>query len=67
LANFCHQLDELDHDWILSNSDVKGKNPDDDFFDELYSKYNIKRVMARRSINANPEKRGVLTELLITN
>ena len=57
----------LNHRWILSNSDVKGKNPQDDFFDELYSEFHIQRVEAKRSINANAEKRGKLTELLITN
>jgi DNA adenine methylase len=35
----------------LSNSDVKGKNPNDNFFDDLYSDFNIQRVNARRSIN----------------
>jgi len=33
----------------------------------LYSDFNIQRVEAKRNINANPEKRGKLTELLITN
>lgn len=67
LRDFCHKLDTLNHTWIVSNSDVKGKDENDDFFDALYSNFNIQRVDARRSINANPEKRGVLKELLITN
>ena len=67
LRDFCNKLDVLNHTWILSNSDVKGKNENDNFFDDLYSDFNIQRVDARRSINANPEKRGKLTELLITN
>jgi DNA adenine methylase len=67
LRDFCNKLDVLNHSWILSNSDVKGKNIDDNFFDDLYSDFNIKRVDARRNINANPQKRGKLTELLITN
>jgi len=67
LAKFCEKIDILGYQWILSNSDVKGKNPDDNFFDELYNKFNIKRVLARRNINSNPNKRGVLTEVLITN
>lgn len=67
LRDFCHKLDALNHTWILSNSDVKGKNENDNFFDELYSDFNIQRVDAKRSINANPEKRGALKELLITN
>jgi len=67
LKNFCDRLDNLGHSWILSNSDVKGKNLEDNFFDDLYSDFTIKRVNAKRSINANPEKRGFLKELLIIN
>ena len=67
LKNFCDKLDSLGHSWILSNSDVKGKDKKDDFFDDLYANFIIKRVDAKRSINANPEKRGFLKELLITN
>lgn len=67
LRNFCSKLEKLGHKWMLSNSDVKGKETNDNFFDELYSEFSISRVKARRSINANPEKRGELNELLITN
>lgn len=67
LKEFCDKLDYLNCNWILSNSDVKGKNPNDNFFDDLFSNYQINRVMAKRSINANPNKRGQLTELLIAN
>jgi len=67
LRDFCNKLDILNHTWILSNSDVKGKNKNDNFFDDLYSDFIIQRVEVKRSINANPEKRGKLTELLITN
>ena len=67
LGNFCQRIDLMGHSFVLSNSDVKGKNENDNFFDDLYSDFNIQRVDARRSINANPEKRGFLKELLITN
>jgi DNA adenine methylase len=67
LRDFCKTLNNLDHHWILSNSDVKGKDMDDNFFDDIYDEFHINRVFARRSINANAEKRGKLTELLITN
>jgi len=67
LRDFCKHLDTLDHFWMLSNSDVKGKDMNDNFFDDLYEEFNINRVWAKRSINANPDKRGKLTELLITN
>ncbi len=67
LRDFCDKLSQEGHKWILSNSDVKGKNAADNFFDDIYSEYNIFRVKAKRMINANPAKRGELTELLITN
>ncbi len=67
LRNFCSKLEKQGHKWMLSNSDVKGKDTNDNFFDEIYSEFSISRVKARRSINANPEKRGELNELLITN
>jgi len=67
LKEFCDKLDNEKYQWILSNSDVKGKDSCNNFFDDLYSQFNILRVNARRNINANPTKRGKLTELLITN
>jgi DNA adenine methylase len=67
LRDFCNQLSDLKHRWILSNSDVDGISGENKFFDELYERYNILRVRAKRNINANSEKRGELNELLITN
>ena len=67
LKNFCDKLNTLNHNWILSNSDIKGANANNNFFDDLYSDFTIQRVDARRRINANSEKRGLLKELLITN
>lgn len=67
LRDFCNKLETLGHKWMLSNSDVKGKDVNDTFFDDIYANFSISRVKARRSINANPEKRGELNELLITN
>lgn len=52
---------------LLSNSDGKARNEQDVFFDHLYRDFHIERVLAKRSINANPAKRGALTELLIRN
>lgn len=67
LKRFCDRLDAFGYHWILSNSDVKEKNSKNNFFDDLYADFTIKRVEAKRSINADPEKRGILKELLITN
>lgn len=67
LRNFCERLENLGHKWMLSNSDVKDKETNDTFFDDIYSDFTISRVRARRSINANAGKRGELNELLIKN
>ena len=67
LAAFCRQIDSPNCLWMLSNSDCSAKNPDDLFFEDLYNDFNIEKVWASRSINANPLKRGKLTELLIRN
>lgn len=67
LRNFCAKLEKKGHKWMLSNSDVKGKDVNDNFFDEIYAEYSIARVKARRSLNAHGDKRGLLNELLITN
>lgn len=67
LRNFCENLDKKGYQWMLSNSDVKGKNPENNFFDDLYHNFIIQRVEARRNINSKSTKRGVLKELLINN
>lgn len=67
LGKFCQKIHHLGHSFILSNSDVKGKNEKDEFFDNLYKSFDIQRVFAKRMVNANPQKRGQLTELLISN
>ena len=55
------------HPWILSNSDVKNTESNDNFFDDLYKTYKIDRVTARRNINSVGKKRGKISELLISN
>ena len=68
LRNFCAMLNEHDNvKWMLSNADCSAKNPEDTFFEDIYADFYIHRVYASRAINANPEKRGKLTELLIKN
>jgi len=66
LFEFCNTVSSMGSKFILSNSDVKGKNGDT-FFDDMYANYNIQRVEATRMVNANSAKRGKLTELMITN
>ena len=68
LRDFCASLNErLGVAWMLSNADCSAKNPEDTFFETIYEKFYINRVYASRAINANPTKRGKLTELLICN
>ena len=67
LKEYCDHINEAGFHFMLSNSDCKGKNGNDNFFDVLYGDYQIERVWASRSINSNPEKRGKLTEILVHN
>jgi DNA adenine methylase len=67
LAALFHTLDGMGAQLLLSNSDPKNTVPDDDFFDDLYSKFMIDRVLANRAINSNPDRRGAITELLVRN
>ncbi len=68
LRDFCARLNEHPNvRWMLSNSDCSAKNPEDTFFEGIYADFHIHRVYASRAINANPSKRGKLTELLIKN
>ena len=67
LANFFRKLDKKDAKLMLSNSNPKNTNKDDDFFEEIYKGFNINEVSAKRMINANGNGRGEISELLITN
>lgn len=67
LKVYCDRINEAGFHFMLSNSDCKGKNENDNFFDVLYGAYQIERVWASRSINSNPNKRGKLTEILVHN
>lgn len=68
LANWFRKLDKEKNALImLSNSNPKNTNPDDDFFERLYSGYNITEVSASRQINSKSSLRGQISELLIRN
>ena len=67
LAEYYKRLDKKGTYLMLSNSDPKNTNPEDNFFDDLYSDFNIERIPAKRSINSNGKKRGNINELLIRN
>jgi DNA adenine methylase len=68
LAKFYKQLNcDYQAYLMLSNSDPKNESSSDDFFDELYQGFHIQRVTARRTINSNANKRGDISELIVTN
>ena len=67
LKEFCDRIHAAGHFFMLSNSDCLAKDGKDRFFDDLYAAYSIERVWASRSVNANPAKRGKLTEILVRN
>ena len=67
LAQYFSQLDQLGAQVLLSNSDPKNTNAQDNFFEELYQGFCIRRVWANRMINSKQEARGPVSELLIAN
>lgn len=67
LARFVDAVHNKGAKVVISNSDPKNSDTDDDFFDQIYSSHNIKRVEATRMINCNGEARGKIKELLISN
>ena len=67
LKKYCDRINDAGFKFMLSNSDSKSVNREDNFFDVLYAAYQIERVLASRSINSNPNKRGELTEILVRN
>jgi len=67
LAHFVDKMTDKGAKILVSNSDPKNVNISDDFFDDIYSAYKIKRIEATRMINCKSEERGKIKELLISN
>ena len=67
LAEFFRECDRKSAKVLMSNSDPKNTIPDDNFFDDLYSGFNIERVPARRNINSKGHARGEINEIVVTN
>lgn len=67
LADYVDELHKKGAKILVSNSDPKNSNMDDNFFDDIYSENKIKRVEAARMINCNGKSRGKIKELLISN
>ncbi len=58
LADFVQKLINKGAHVLLSNSDPKNENQNDDFFDELYGRQIIHRIAASRMINSKANGRG---------
>lgn len=67
LSRFVDTMHKKGAKIVISNSDPKNTNTKDDFFDNIYSAHNIKRVEANRMINSHAQARGKIKELLISN
>lgn len=67
LAIFYRKLNGQNAKLMLSNSNPKNINVEDNFFDNIYQGFNINEIQASRMINANSNGRGKISEILVTN
>lgn len=67
LANIFKLMNKKGVKLMLTNSDPKNTNPNDNFFDEIYKDFYIIRIPAKRVINSDGSKRGEINEILVTN
>jgi DNA adenine methylase len=67
LAEFVESVANKGAFVMLSNSDPKNTNPNDNFFDDLYKNFYIERLKAKRVINSKAIGRGKITEILVKN
>ena len=67
LADFVAEMNRKGARIVVSNSDPKNADEEDEFFDALYAAHHIRRVDATRMINCNSDARGKIKELLISN
>lgn len=67
LAKYYNRLNLKNAKLMLSNSNPKNVNENDNFFENIYNGFYINEVSAKRMINSNAKGRGEISELLITN
>lgn len=67
LRDFCSRIAQKGAVFIASNSDPKEEKTGESFFEQIYSQFKIKRVSATRLVNANPNNRGLVSEIMISN
>jgi DNA adenine methylase len=67
LSGLFHRLHKKGAKLMLSNSDPKHTDPEDNFFDDIYKDYHLSRVPAKRIINSDASKRQEINEIIVTN
>ena len=67
LAKLYKMLDGRNAKLMLSNSNPKNINKEDNFFDNLYKGFNINEIYANRMINSKADGRGKISEIVVTN
>ena len=64
LSEYFRILNKKGAKLLLSNSDPKNVDINDEFFDNLYKEFDIKRIEASRAINSRGSKRGKVNDIL---
>ena len=67
LRDFCSRIAQNNAIFIASNSDPVVNSTGESFFEQIYYQFKIKRVNATRLINSNPNNRGFVSEIMISN
>ncbi len=67
LRDFCTRISQKQARFVASNSDPIEEISGESFFEQLYYQFKIKRVYATRMINSNPNNRGFVSEIMISN
>lgn len=66
LRNFAIKCEEKGIFIMLSNSDPTNFVEKDDYFDDLFKQFDLKRILAKRMINSDGGNRGKIREILVT-
>lgn len=67
LRDLCTRIARRKAQFVASNSDPREDDKKETFFDLIYQQFTIKRVSAARMINSNPNGRGLISEIMISN
>lgn len=67
LNKFCININDANSFFLMSNSDPSYYDKSNNILEYMYANFNILKIKAKRLINANPNKRNEINELLIKN